>query len=81
MSTNNSQIEIEELIANLEKAAPKSCSKPKSEMCSKCIDRVYSDKAVMIQKYLKELKELESAKEILPTTLETAVIELLHSKD
>jgi hypothetical protein len=72
--------EIEELIVSLEKAAPKSCSKPKSEMCSKCVDRVYSDKSAKIQEYLKELKTLQAEQRILPSTLETAIIALLHSK-
>lgn len=80
MSTTIRQTEIEELIATLEKAAPRSCSKPKSEMCGKCIDRVYSDKAVQIQSYLKELRELQLAGKILPARIETAVIELLNSK-
>jgi hypothetical protein len=72
--------EIEELIVSLEKAAPKSCSKPKSEICSKCVDRVYSDKSAKIQEYLKELKTLQAEQRILPSTLETAIIALLHSK-
>lgn len=80
MSTTIRQTEIQELIASLEKAAPRSCSKPKSEMCSKCIDRVYSDRALQIQSQLKELRELQSAGEILPARVETAVIELLNSK-
>ena len=71
--------EIEELIESLERAAPKSCSKPKSKMCSKCVDRVYGDKAVRIQEYLKDLKILQVEQRILPTTLETAIIALLHS--
>ena len=80
MNTAIRQTEIDELILNLEKAAPRSCSKPKSEMCSKCIDRVYSDKAVQIQKHLKDLRELQTQGKILPARLETSIIELLNSK-
>lgn len=80
MTTAIRQNEIEELIATLEKAAPRSCSKPKSEMCSKCIDRVYSDRAVQIQSHLKDLRELQTTGNILPAKLETQVIELLNSK-
>jgi hypothetical protein len=80
MSTDKQYTEIEELIATLEKAAPKSCAKPKSEMCSKCIDRVFSPKALMIQEYLNQLKTLNNQQEILPTALKTVVVELLSSE-
>jgi hypothetical protein len=79
MSLREHQAEMKELIASLEKIAPKNCSKPQSEMCSKCLTRVTSEKAVLIQNYLKDLRDLLNNNELLKAELETAVIELLNS--
>jgi len=79
MNTAIRHTKIEELIASLEKAAPRSCSKPKSEMCSKCIDRLYGDRALQIQSYIKELKGIQTEGKMVPATLETAIIELLNT--
>ena len=80
MSNTRSQNEVTELIKSLEKAAPKSCSKPKSEMCTKCLDRVFNDKALQIQDFLKQLKVLKSQGKLVPARLETDIIELLNTQ-
>jgi hypothetical protein len=54
---------ITELIERLERIAPKSCSKPKSEMCSKCIDRTTSDSALKVNDYLQKLRIVKNSRE------------------
>lgn len=80
MYTAIHQNQIKELLACLDKAAPKSCSKPKSEMCNKCVARVFSDRAIQIQNYIKKLNDLQKVQGKLTAQLETAVIELLNRK-
>ena len=78
MTTSYHSNQILNLIACLEKAAPKSCSKPKSEMCSKCVDRTTSDKALHIKHFLLQLREMQETDIPLPAALETQIIELLN---
>ncbi len=78
MTTSYHSNQILNLIACLEKAAPKSCSKPKSEMCSKCVDRTTSDKALQIKHFLVQLREMQEKDIPLPAALETQIIELLN---
>lgn len=78
MTTSYHSNQILNLIACLEKAAPKSCSKPKSEMCSKCVDRTTSEKALQIKHFLVQLREMQEKDIPLPAALETQIIELLN---
>ena len=78
MTTSYHSNQILNLIACLEKAAPKSCSKPKSEMCSKCVDRTTSEKALQIKHFLVQLREMQEKDIQLPAALETQIIELLN---
>ncbi|PCJ63955.1 MAG: hypothetical protein COA58_15105 [Bacteroidetes bacterium] len=80
MNTLLRQAKVDELIICLEKIAPKSCSKPKTEMCSKCVARISSDRAMQIQVHLKELRDLQQNGDILTTKLENSILELLDSK-
>ncbi|MGB0851357.1 MAG: hypothetical protein ACPGTP_08910 [Bacteroidia bacterium] len=80
MSLQSHRAEIKELIACLEKVAPKSCSKPESEMCSKCKARVLSEDSVQTRSYISELKKLLETNSLLNAKLETEVIEYLNSK-
>jgi hypothetical protein len=79
MTTSYHSNQILNLIACLEKAAPKSCSKPKSEMCSKCVDRTTSDKALQIKHFLVQLREMQEKDIPLPAALETQIIEVLNN--
>jgi len=78
MNTSYHSNQIINLIESLEKAAPKSCSKSKSEMCSKCVDRTTNDKAIQIQQCLKQLRKMQETDIPLPAALETQIIELLN---
>ena len=80
MSTTLYKTQICELISLLQKAAPKSCSKPKSEMCSNCRDRVFGQRAQQINHFIELLTELKKNNEKLTASLETEVIELLNTK-
>lgn len=73
------QSQIDELIACLNKIAPRKCSKPKSEMCQNCLDRISSPTALLIDEYINELKELKVAKGVLTAEVETRIIEFLNS--
>lgn len=72
--------EIKELITCLEKMAPKSCSKPESEMCSKCKARAFGEESIQIKSYINRLKDLLETNSLLNAKLETEVIEFLNSK-
>ena len=76
----STQNKIEELMSRLGKASPRSCSKPKSEMCSKCIDRTYSNRSIQIQSYIKDLRELQTIGKTLPASTENLITELLSTK-
>ena len=78
MTTSYHSNQILNLIACLEKAAPKSCPKPKSEMCSKCVDRTTNEKALQIKHFLVQLREMQEKDIPLPAALETQIIELLN---
>ncbi len=79
MTTVKKRTEINELILNLEKVVPRSCSKPKSDMCSKCVERLYSDRAIKIQAYLGQLNSLKAEKKSVPALLESAITQVLQS--
>lgn len=79
MTTTKKQTKINELILNLEQAAPRSCSKPKSEMCSKCVERLHSDRATRIQAYIGQLNSLKGESKPVPAALESAIIQVLQA--
>jgi hypothetical protein len=79
MLTAHDHTTVSNFIEQLEKIAPKSCSKPKSEMCTKCLDRVTSDRALQINAYILQLKQLQDEQRTVPSALENAVIALLNT--